>query len=180
MFLCTYIVLKASSCMTFSVIFAYRASIACIDSGTCDMIRVSFALVIRFFNISINRYTPTPPPSGVTLCFQFTKFRGHTGQKVPYCFPRSSFNGILLVPVFGWVAVMWGYWNSDILIGILLSMSLTACHDDSRFDFSSSSSIFQVMLALPRICARPTPVNPFGCQIRYVWHTYARENVMWI
>ena len=59
MFLCTYIVLKASSCVTFSVFFATRASIVCIDSGTCDMIRVSLALAIRFFDISINRYTPT-------------------------------------------------------------------------------------------------------------------------
>ena len=50
MFLCPYIVLKASSGVTFSVIFATRASIICIDSGTCDM--------IRFFDISINRYTP--------------------------------------------------------------------------------------------------------------------------
>ena len=57
MFLCTCIVLKASSCVTFSVIFAYRASIICIDSGTCDTIRVSLALGIRFFDISINRYT---------------------------------------------------------------------------------------------------------------------------
>ena len=58
MFLCTYIVLKASSCVTFSVFFATRASIVCIDSGTCDTIRVSLALAIRFFDISINRYTP--------------------------------------------------------------------------------------------------------------------------
>ena len=54
MFLCTYCVLKAtaSSCVTFSVIFATRGSILCSDSG------VSFALAIRFFDISINRYTP--------------------------------------------------------------------------------------------------------------------------
>ena len=58
MFLCAYIVLKASSCVTFSVLFATRASIVCIDSGTCDTIRVSLALAIRFFDISINRYTP--------------------------------------------------------------------------------------------------------------------------
>ena len=58
MFLCTCIVLNAISCVTFSVIFATRASIVCIDSGTCDTIRVSFALTIRFFDISINRYTP--------------------------------------------------------------------------------------------------------------------------
>ena len=58
MFLCTYIVLNASSCVTFSVIFANRAYIVCIDSGTHDTIRVSFALAIRFFDISINRYTP--------------------------------------------------------------------------------------------------------------------------
>ena len=57
MFLWTYIVLKASSCVTFSVFFATRASIVCIDSGTWDTIRVSLALAIRFFNISINRYT---------------------------------------------------------------------------------------------------------------------------
>ena len=59
MFLCTYILLKTSSCVTFSVFFATRASIVCIDSGTCDTIRVSLALAIRFFDISINRYTPT-------------------------------------------------------------------------------------------------------------------------
>ena len=59
MFLCTYTVLKASSCVNFSVIFATRASIVCIDSVTCDTIRVSLALAIRFFDISINRYTPT-------------------------------------------------------------------------------------------------------------------------
>ena len=58
MFLCTYILLKAGSCVTFSVFFATRASIICIDSGTCDTIRVSLALAIRFFDISINRYTP--------------------------------------------------------------------------------------------------------------------------
>ena len=57
MFLCTYILLKTSSCVTFSVLFATRASIICIDSGTCDTIRVSLALAIRFFDISINRYT---------------------------------------------------------------------------------------------------------------------------
>ena len=59
MFLWLYIVLKASSGVIFSVIFATRASIICIDSGTCDTIRVSLALAIRFFDISINRYTPT-------------------------------------------------------------------------------------------------------------------------
>ena len=60
MFLYTYILLKASSsCVTFSVFFATRASIICIDSGTCDTIRVSLAFAIRFFDISINRYTPT-------------------------------------------------------------------------------------------------------------------------
>ena len=58
MFLCTYILLKASPCVTFSVFFATRASIICIDSGTCDTIRVSLALAIWFFDISINRYTP--------------------------------------------------------------------------------------------------------------------------
>ena len=58
MCLCTYIVLKASSCVTFNVIFATRASIVCIDSGTRDTIRVSLAVAIRFFDISINRYTP--------------------------------------------------------------------------------------------------------------------------
>ena len=58
MFLCPYIVLKASSGVIFSVIFATRASIICIDSGTCDTIHISLALAIRFFNISINRYTP--------------------------------------------------------------------------------------------------------------------------
>ena len=59
MFLCTYMLLKASSCVTFSVFFAIRASIISIDSGTCDTIRVSLALAIRFFDISINRFTPT-------------------------------------------------------------------------------------------------------------------------
>ena len=74
MFLWTYIVHKASSCVTFSVFFATRASIVCIDSGTCDTIRVSLALAIRFFNISINRYTLTYDPSrhnlieGVSKC----------------------------------------------------------------------------------------------------------------
>ena len=58
MFLCTYIVLKASSFVTFIVIFVTRASVVCIDSGTRDTIRVSLALAIRFFDISINRYTP--------------------------------------------------------------------------------------------------------------------------
>ena len=58
MFLWPYIVLKASSSVIFSVIFATRASIICIDSGTCDTIHVSLALAIRFFDISINRYTP--------------------------------------------------------------------------------------------------------------------------
>ena len=70
MFLCTYIVLKASFCVTFIVIFATRASIVCIDSGTCDTIRVSLALAIWFFDILINRYTPSfdviirPAPEG--------------------------------------------------------------------------------------------------------------------
>ena len=59
MFPCTNIVLKVSSCATFSVIFATRASIICIDSGTRDTICVSLAVAIRFFDISINRYTPT-------------------------------------------------------------------------------------------------------------------------
>ena len=59
MFLCTKIMLKASSCVTFSVIFATRVSIVCIDSGIRDTIRVSLALAIRFFDISINRYTPS-------------------------------------------------------------------------------------------------------------------------
>ena len=63
MFLCTYIVLKASSCVTFGVFFATRASIVCIDSGTCDTIRVLLALAMRFFDISINRYTPIHVPS---------------------------------------------------------------------------------------------------------------------
>ena len=58
MFLCTYIVLKASSCVTFSMIFSTRPSVVCIDSGTRDTIHVSLALVIWFFDISINRYTP--------------------------------------------------------------------------------------------------------------------------
>ena len=58
MFLWPYIVLKASSSVIFSVIFATRASIICIDSGTCDTIHVSLALAIRSFDISINRYTP--------------------------------------------------------------------------------------------------------------------------
>ena len=35
-----------------------RASIICIDSGTCDTICVSSALTIQFFDISMNRYTP--------------------------------------------------------------------------------------------------------------------------
>ena len=56
--LITYIALKVSSCVNFSVIFASRASIISIDSGTCDTIRVSLALAIWFFDISINRYTP--------------------------------------------------------------------------------------------------------------------------
>ena len=59
MFLCTYIVHKASSCVSFCVIFTTRASIVCIDSGTHDTIHVSLALAIRFFDISINRYTPS-------------------------------------------------------------------------------------------------------------------------
>ena len=63
MIICPYIVLKASSGVIFSVIFASRASIICIDSGTCDTIRVSLALAIRFFDISINRYTPNPNPN---------------------------------------------------------------------------------------------------------------------
>ena len=61
MFLWPYIVLKASSSVIFSVIFATRASIICIDSGTCDTIRF-LALAIRFFDISINRYTPNISP----------------------------------------------------------------------------------------------------------------------
>ena len=48
LFLCTYIVLKASSCVTFSLIFATRACIDCIDSGTCDMIRILLVLTIWF------------------------------------------------------------------------------------------------------------------------------------
>ena len=62
MFLCTYILLKTSSCVTFSVFFATIASIICIDSGTCDTICVSLALAIRFFDISINCYTPIQVP----------------------------------------------------------------------------------------------------------------------
>ena len=58
-FLCTYIILKASSCLTSCVIFATRASIVCMDTGTPDTIRVSLAVTIRFFDISINGYTPT-------------------------------------------------------------------------------------------------------------------------
>ena len=56
-FLCTYIVLKASSCVTFSVIFSTKASIVCIQAPVIRL-RVSFALAIRFFDISINHYTP--------------------------------------------------------------------------------------------------------------------------
>ena len=69
-FLCTYIVLKASSCMTFSLIFATRASIVCIDSGTSDTIRLLLALPIRFFDISINRYTPIHqlPRKSISVC----------------------------------------------------------------------------------------------------------------
>ena len=59
MFPCTNSVLEVSSCVTFSVIFATRASIICIDSGTRDTIRVSLAVPIRFFDISINHYTPS-------------------------------------------------------------------------------------------------------------------------
>ena len=59
MFPCNYIALKASSCVIFTVIFATRASIVCIDSCTCDTIRVSLALTIWFFDLSIDRYTPT-------------------------------------------------------------------------------------------------------------------------
>ena len=57
-----WIALKASSCVTLSVIFATRANIICIDSGTCDTICVSIALAMRFFDISINRYTPRHHP----------------------------------------------------------------------------------------------------------------------
>ena len=46
MFLCTYIVPKASSCVTFSVIFVTRASIVCIDSDTHGTMHVSLALTI--------------------------------------------------------------------------------------------------------------------------------------
>ena len=60
MFLCTYSVPKASSYATFTVIFATRRSIICFDSGIGDTIRVSLALAIRFFDIPINRYTPSP------------------------------------------------------------------------------------------------------------------------
>ena len=73
MFLCTYFVFKAKSCVTFSMIFATRASIICIDSGTCDTIRVSLALAIRFFDISINRYTPNLHPMGPSCS-------AHSGQ----------------------------------------------------------------------------------------------------
>ena len=69
MILCPYIVRKASSGVIFSVIFASRASIICIDSGTCDTIRVSLALAIRFFDISINRYTPNTGDVAVVLCW---------------------------------------------------------------------------------------------------------------
>ena len=41
---------KVNSYVTFSVIFATKAIIVCIDSGTCDMIHVSLALMIRFFD----------------------------------------------------------------------------------------------------------------------------------
>ena len=57
--ICTYIVLKASSCVTFSAFFATRASIICIHSGTCDTIRISLPLAIRFFryfNLSLHPY----------------------------------------------------------------------------------------------------------------------------
>ena len=83
MFLCTYIVLRASSCVTFIVIFATRASIVCIDSGTCDTIHVSLALAIRFFDISINRYTPNNIV--VTDCYLFLQARF-------FFFFRGTFN----------------------------------------------------------------------------------------
>ena len=54
MFLCNYIVLKASSFVTFSVIFAARAIIFCIDSGTRDTICISLELSLPFFDILIN------------------------------------------------------------------------------------------------------------------------------
>ena len=74
MFLCIYIVLKASSCVTFSMIFTTRAIIICIDSGTRDMICVSLALAIRFFDISINRYTPRIDTAPVMESVNFGDF----------------------------------------------------------------------------------------------------------
>ena len=44
---------------------ASRPSIVCIDSGNHDTICVSLALTIRFFDISINRYTPTQDQWGL-------------------------------------------------------------------------------------------------------------------
>ena len=57
MFLCNYIIPKVSSCVTFSVIFATRASIIYISLGTHDMIRISSALTIQFFDILIKHHT---------------------------------------------------------------------------------------------------------------------------
>ena len=58
--------------MTFRVIFVTRASIVCISSGTCDTILVSLAFTIRFFDISINRYTPNVRISAVGRYFTTT------------------------------------------------------------------------------------------------------------
>ena len=54
-----YDVLKAISYVTLSVIIPTRISIVFINSGTCNTIYISLALMIWFFDISINHYTFT-------------------------------------------------------------------------------------------------------------------------
>ena len=59
MLICIHIVFKTISCVTLNVIFVTKASIICLNSGTCNTIRVPVALTIQFFDISINRSTPS-------------------------------------------------------------------------------------------------------------------------
>ena len=94
-FSCTYIVLKASSCVTFSMIFATTACIVCIDSGTRDTIHVSLALPIRFFDISINRYTPIEEWGATPYLFNKEHYRiptAHQREKSVYKITRQVTN----------------------------------------------------------------------------------------
>ena len=120
----------------FQCIFASRASIICIDSGTCDTIRVSLALAIRFFDISINRYTLSNCTCVnkhyvmlcyVMLCYPFhwnTKDKRHIAHPWYWVSVRSNAN-------------LWGYiigtfWKFKFNLSIYYIKG-SVCSQDNNF-----------------------------------------------